>query len=65
MPKTERADQTVARLSCHAFVAVSVWLLVRGSVGFPWLLSASARRSTRRDRLEARCPRIQHHHPTA
>jgi hypothetical protein len=38
---------------------------VRGSVRFLRHLSASARRSTRRDRLEARCPRRQHHHPTA
>ena len=45
--------------------SVSVVIRVRGSVRFPWIVSASARTSTRREVLEARCPTIQHHYPTA
>ena len=44
---------------------VSVLVLVRGSVSLFCLLSASARSSTHRENLEARCPRSQPHHLTA
>ena len=51
--------------ACVRCVHVGVNDLVRDSVGFRCQLSASARTSTHREVLEARCPSHHHHHPTA
>jgi hypothetical protein len=65
-PRRSARSRPIARsgLALRSLL-MSPWDLVRGSVRLHSILSASARRSTRRDRLEARCPRTLPQHPTA